>query len=84
MSEYEVYTRFNDIVADCTAVYISHRLSSCRFCDEIAVFHQGNVIEQDTHEALLEKGGNIANYGMHRHSTTDEKCLTEALFCRLP
>lgn len=57
LSEYEVYTHFNDIVADCTAIYISHRLSSCRFCDEIAVFHQGNLIEQGTHEALLEKGG---------------------------
>lgn len=57
LSEYEVYTHFNDIVADCTAIYISHRLSSCRFCDEIAVFHQGTVVEQGTHEALLEKGG---------------------------
>lgn len=57
VSEYEIYTRFNDIITDCTAIYISHRLSSCRFCDEIAVFHQGNVIEQGTHEALLRKGG---------------------------
>ena len=37
-AEAEVYTRFNDIVEDKTAIYISHRLSSCRFCDEIAVF----------------------------------------------
>ena len=57
LSEYEVYTHFNDIVADCTAIYISHRLSSCRFCDEIAVFHRGSVIEQGSHEALLGKGG---------------------------
>lgn len=57
VSEYEVYTHFNDIITDCTAIYISYRLSSCRFCDEIAVFHQGNVIEQGTHEALLKKGG---------------------------
>ncbi len=57
VSEYEVYTHFNDIITDCTAIYISHRLSSCRFCDEIAVFHQGRVIEQGTHEDLLEKGG---------------------------
>jgi len=57
VSEYEVYTHFNDIITDCTAIYISHRLSSCRFCDEIAVFHQGRVIEQGTHEALLEKSG---------------------------
>ena len=57
VSEYEIYTRFNDIITDCTAIYISHRLSSCRFCDEIAVFHQGSVIEQGTHQALLKKGG---------------------------
>jgi len=57
VSEYEVYAHFNDIITDCTAIYISHRLSSCRFCDEIAVFHQGNVIEQGTHEELLAKGG---------------------------
>ena len=57
VSEYEIYTRFNDISTDCTAIYISHRLSSCRFCDEIAVFHQGSVIEQGTHQALLKKGG---------------------------
>ncbi len=52
-AEAEVYTRFNDIVEDKTAVYISHRLSSCKFCDEIAVFHQGRVVQQGTHEALV-------------------------------
>lgn len=57
MSEYEVYTRLNDIVEDKTASYISHRLSSCRFCDEIAVFHQGQVIEKGSHEELLARGG---------------------------
>lgn len=57
VSEYEVYARFNDIISDCTAIYISHRLSSCRFCDEIAVFHQGRVIEQGSHEELLGMGG---------------------------
>lgn len=57
MSEYEVYTRLNEIVEDKTAIYISHRLSSCRFCDEIAVFHQGQVIEKGSHEGLLARGG---------------------------
>ncbi len=57
VSEYEVYSHFNDIIADCTAIYISHRLSSCRFCDEIAVFHQGSIIEKGTHEQLLGQGG---------------------------
>ena len=53
LAEYEIYTRFNDMVGDKTAVYISHRLSSCRFCDEIAVFHQGELVQYGTHTELL-------------------------------
>ena len=53
IAEAEIYSRFNDISGDKTAIYISHRLSSCKFCDEIAVFHDGAVIQQGTHEALL-------------------------------
>lgn len=45
--------KFNEISGDKTAIYISRRLSSCKFCDEIAVFHDGQVIQQGTHEALL-------------------------------
>ena len=60
MSEYEIYTRLNDIVEDKTAIYISHRLSSCRFCDEIAVFHRGQVVEKGSHEGLLARGGKYA------------------------
>ena len=56
-AEAEVYTKFNDIVEDKTAVYISHRLSSCRFCDEIAVFDGGRVVQQGTHDSLLEAQG---------------------------
>ena len=53
LAEAEIYSKFNEISGDKTAIYISHRLSSCIFCDEIAVFHQGRVIQQGTHEALL-------------------------------
>ena len=57
-AEAEVYTKFNDIVEDKTAIYISHRLSSCRFCDEIAVFDHGQVVQQGTHDNLLDiRGG---------------------------
>ena len=52
-AEAEVYTKFNDIVEDKTAIYISHRLSSCRFCDEIAVFDHGQVVQQGTHHSLV-------------------------------
>ncbi len=56
-AEAEVYTKFNDIVEDKTAIYISHRLSSCRFCDEIAVFDHGRVVQQGNHDALVEAEG---------------------------
>jgi len=54
IAEYEIYTKFNEIVGDKTAVYISHRLSSCRFCDDIAVFHEGELVQRGSHEQLLE------------------------------
>ena len=53
MAEAEIYSKFNDIAGDKTAIYISHRLSSCKFCDEIAVFHEGAVIQQSTHAQLV-------------------------------
>ena len=54
LAEYEIYSRFNNMVKDKTAVYISHCLSSCRFCDKIAVFHEGKMIQFGSHEKLLE------------------------------
>ena len=53
VAEYEVYSKFNEIINDKTAVYISHRLSSCRFCDDIAVFDKGRVVQRGSHEELL-------------------------------
>ena len=53
IAEAEIYSKFNEIVGDKTAIYISHRLSSCKFCDEIAVFHNGSVVQQGTHESLV-------------------------------
>lgn len=56
-AEYELYQRFNEMVQGKTAVYISHRLSSAKFCDIIAVFHNGQIIEYGTHDELYSKGG---------------------------
>ena len=53
IAEYEIYTKFNEIVEDKTAVYISHRLSSCRFCDDIAVFHEGRLVQRGNHDNLV-------------------------------
>jgi ATP-binding cassette subfamily B protein len=57
IAEYEIYAKFNGIVGGKTAIYISHRLSSCRFCDEIAVFHEGELIQRGSHDALLSDAG---------------------------
>ena len=57
ISEAEIYERFHEMVLDKSSIYISHRMSSCRFCDEIAVFDKGEIQEQGSHEELLKKGG---------------------------
>ena len=58
VAEAEVYSKFNEIVGQKTAIYISHRLSSCRFCDEIIVFDHGLIIQRGSHDDLVadEKG----------------------------
>lgn len=57
MAEYEVYRRFGDIAGEKTAVCISHRLSSCRFCDRIAVFEKGRLVQIGSHDGLLQDVG---------------------------
>ena len=57
ISEYEIYSKFDTLVSDKTAIYISHRMSSCRFCDNIAVFDNGTVREMGSHESLMKKKG---------------------------
>lgn len=53
-SEYELYHNFNDMVIGKTAIYISHRLSSSKFCDVIAVFENGHLFEYGTHDELMK------------------------------
>lgn len=53
ISEYEIYTKFDTLVDNKTAIYISHRMSSCRFCDSIIVFENGEIIQSGNHEELL-------------------------------
>lgn len=57
IAEYDIYHRFNELVGDKTTIYISHRLSSCLFCDRIAVFKEGQIVELGTHDALMKEQG---------------------------
>ena len=57
VSEYEIYKKFDEMVEDKTSIYISHRMSSCRFCDNILVFDDGQIVEQGSHDALLLNKG---------------------------
>jgi ATP-binding cassette subfamily B protein len=60
VAESDIYSRFNTFMTDKTALYISHRLSSCKFCDEIIVFYAGEVIQKGTHEQLCSQEGEYA------------------------
>ena len=59
VAEQDIYTRFNDMVAEKTAVFISHRMSSCRFCDEIVVFDEGKIVEHGTHDELVANANGV-------------------------
>ena len=57
MTEFEIYQNFDNLVKDKTAFYISHRLSSSKFCDEILVFDQGEIVQRGTHKELVNEKG---------------------------
>ena len=57
LAEAEVYARFDEMTEGKTSIYISHRMSSCRFCDDIMVFDDGRIAERGSHENLLAAGG---------------------------
>ena len=59
IAEYEIYRQFNTLVGGKSAFYISHRLSSCQFCDRIAVFSDGHIAEYGTHAELEKIEGGI-------------------------
>lgn len=59
IAEAEIYQNFDKIAGEKTAIYISHRLSSCRFCDKIAVFDNKELVQTGTHEELLADEGGV-------------------------
>ena len=61
LAESEMYERFDGFVNGKSAVYVSHRLSSTHFCDHIAMFEGGEMVEYGTHPELMEKQGKYAH-----------------------
>jgi ATP-binding cassette subfamily B protein len=59
IAEFEVYSTFEKTIGSKTAVFISHRLSSCRFCHDIAVFDSGELVQRGSHEVLLSNADGL-------------------------
>nr|WP_295679090.1 ABC transporter ATP-binding protein [uncultured Lachnoclostridium sp.] len=53
IAESEIYEHFHELVGGKTAIYISHRLSSCKFCDRIIVLSEGSIAESGNHKELI-------------------------------
>ncbi len=62
IAEDEIYRSYNDLTAGRSAVYISHRLASTRFCDRIILIDDGVIAEQGTHGALMAADGKYAQF----------------------
>lgn len=68
IAENELYVNFGNSMKNRTSIYISHRLSSTRFCDRIILLEHGQLVEEGTHEELLEKNGRYARlFEMQSH-----------------
>lgn len=61
LAEQQLYERFDHMIGKKSAVYISHRLASTRFCDRVAMFRDGAMVEYGSHEELMAKGGEYAH-----------------------
>jgi len=61
IAESEVYEGFHKVTAGKTALFISHRLASTRFCDRILLLKDGKITENGSHEALMALGGDYAH-----------------------
>ena len=60
IAENALYLKYGEAAEGRTSVYISHRLSSTRFCDRILLLSRGEILEEGTHEELMKKGGRYA------------------------
>lgn len=61
IAEQNLYQSFDKMIGEKSAVYISHRLASTRFCDHVAMFRGGEMIEYGSHDELMKQQGEYAH-----------------------
>ena len=80
LAESKIYEEYNNLALNKTAVFISHRLASTKFCDRILFLDQGRIIEEGSHAQLMAKGGKyreIFDIQSHYYSTKSEEFKNE-------
>lgn len=72
-AEYDIYLKFLSLVDSKTSIFISHRLSSTKFCDRIVVLRDGQIVELGSHSELLAQKGYYAElFNMQAQFYLDE------------
>jgi ABC-type multidrug transport system fused ATPase/permease subunit len=68
IAENEIYQKYNELTQNHTSIFISHRLSSTRFCDRIIFIENGSIVEEGDHFTLMKQGGKYKEmYDMQAH-----------------